>query len=38
MKEGKMKVIREIEIEIEDLQNIIDNETGTVRKLHKKIW
>ena len=36
MTEGRKKVIREIEIEIKDLQHIIDNETGTVRKLAQK--
>ena len=36
VKEGRTQVIRGIEIEIEDLQHIIDNETGTVRKLAQK--
>ena len=36
MKEGRTKVIQEIEIEIEDLQHILDNQTCTVRKLAQK--
>ena len=31
--ERRKKVIREIKIEINDLQHLIDNETGVVRKL-----